>query len=158
MQPRGMSTVRSVKLFCLAPRIVSCFFSSGSARSFGIGILLRPERYAAVMLFLAERRSFSVPLAMTSPPSLPAPTPMSTNQSAWRNVASSCSTTRSVFPNSVNSLRVSRRRSLSLGCKPIEGSSRTYITPVNRVPICVARRILCDSPPESVLARRSSVR
>ncbi len=87
------------------------------------------------MLFLLESSSFNGPLAITSPPSLPAPTPISTNQSAWRNVGSSCSTTKRVFPNSVNSLRVSRRRSLSLGCNPIEGSSKTYITPVNLVPI-----------------------
>ncbi len=44
IQPRGMSTVRSVKLFCLAPNIVSCLLGSGVARSCGIGILLRPER------------------------------------------------------------------------------------------------------------------
>ena len=39
---------------------------------------------------------------------------------------------------------------LSLWCKPIEGSSRTYKTPVNPEPICEAKRILCASPPDKV--------
>ena len=35
--------------------------------------------------------------------------------------------------------------------KPIDGSSRTYNTPVNREPICVAKRIRCASPPDKNL-------
>ena len=40
--------------------------------------------------------------------------------------------------------------SLSRGCRPIEGSSSTYSTPIRREPIWVARRMRCASPPESV--------
>ena len=42
--------------------------------------------------------------------------------------------------------------SISLGCRPIEGSSSTYSTPVKPVPICEANLILCDSPPDRVFA------
>jgi hypothetical protein len=50
------------------------------------------------------------------------------------------------------------RRSLSRWCRPIEGSSSTYITPVRPEPICEARRMRCASPPESVSALRSRLR
>ena len=66
------------------------------------------------MLSLEESKVLSGPLATTSPPSFPAPTPISTSQSACRRVASSCSTTKSVFPRSVSSRRVSSSLSLSL--------------------------------------------
>ena len=38
------------------------------------------------------------------------------------------------------------------------GSSSTYSTPRSREPICVARRMRCASPPESVAAERSRLR
>ena len=50
------------------------------------------------------------------------------------------------------------RRSSSAGWRPIDGSSQTYSTPISDEPICVARRMRCASPPESVAVRRSSVR
>ena len=53
---------------------------------------------------------------------------------------------------------VSSSRSLSRGCRPIDGSSRMYSTPTRPQPIWPARRMRCDSPPESVGAVRSSVR
>ena len=40
----------------------------------------------------------------------------------------------------------------------MEGSSKTYKTPVNLEPICVARRIRCASPPDKVPDERFSVR
>ena len=49
----------------------------------------------------------------------------------------------------------SSRRSLSRWCRPMEGSSSTYITPVRPEPICEARRMRCASPPERVSAERS---
>jgi hypothetical protein len=49
-------------------------------------------------------------------------------------------------------------RSLSRWCRPIDGSSSTYITPVSPEPICDASRMRCDSPPDSVSAERSSDR
>ena len=54
------------------------------------------------------------------------------------------------------------RREQARGCRagagPIDGSSRTYSTPVRFDPICVARRMRWPSPPESVAALRPSVR
>ena len=49
-------------------------------------------------------------------------------------------------------------RSLSRGCRPIDGSSRTYSTPTSPAPTWLASRIRCASPPESVGAERSSAR
>jgi hypothetical protein len=43
---------------------------------------------------------------------------------------------------------------LSRWCRPIDGSSSTYSTPVRFEPICVARRMRCPSPPDSVAALR----
>ena len=41
---------------------------------------------------------------------------------------------------------------LSLWCRPILGSSSIYSTPTRPEPICVAKRMRCASPPESVPA------
>ena len=46
-------------------------------------------------------------------------------------------------------------RRLSRWCRPIDGSSSTYSTPVSCEPICVASRMRCPSPPESVAAPRA---
>ena len=73
-------------------------------------------------------------------------------------VSSSCSTTITVLPMSRRLLSVAIRRSLSRWCRPMEGSSRMYSTPMRPAPICVARRMRCASPPESVAAARLSVR
>ena len=50
------------------------------------------------------------------------------------------------------------RRALSRWCRPIDGSSSTYSTPVSCEPICVASRMRCASPPESVAGRAVRVR
>ena len=134
-QPKGIDTFIFWRLFSLAPMIWIHLPSSGVFLSAGMEMFSLPERYAPVILSSLESNSSNSPLTSTFPPSLPAPGPMSTSQSACLRVASSCSTTSKVFPSSVSSLKVSKRRSLSLGCKPILGSSRTYITPVNLVPI-----------------------
>ena len=42
--------------------------------------------------------------------------------------------------------------SLSLECKPIDGSSRIYVEPTKLLPKDEARLILCVSPPDRVLA------
>ena len=102
--------------------------------------------------------SAGVPLATMRPPSRPEPGPRSTIQSARRISDSSCSTTITVLPMSRRRRRVSSRRALSRWCRPIEGSSSTYMTPVRPEPICDARRIRCASPPDSVSALRSSDR
>ena len=83
---------------------------------------------------------------------------MSTMWSAAYMVSSSCSTMMSVFPMSVRLRSDARSLSLSLWCRPIDGSSRMYRTPTRPDPIWVARRMRCDSPPDSVFADRLSVR
>ena len=70
--------------------------------------------------------------------------------------ASSCSTTITVLPRSRNSASVASRRALSRWCRPMLGSSSTYVTPTNPAPIWLARRMRCPSPPDSDGAARSS--
>ena len=70
----------------------------------------------------------------------------------------SCSTTITVFPKSLNLFRALISLTLSFWCKPIEGSSRTYKTPVKPEPICDANLILCASPPDSVPDSLAKVR
>src|SRR6266851_4029961 len=64
----------------------------------------------------------------------------------------------SVLPRSRRRSRVLMSLRLSRWCRPIDGSSRMYRTPISLEPIWVASRIRCDSPPDSVLAARSTVK
>jgi len=73
-------------------------------------------------------------------------------------VSSSCSTTMSVLPMSRRFFIVLSSFALSRWCRPMLGSSRMYSTPMSEEPICVASRMRCASPPESVAAARESVR
>ena len=73
-------------------------------------------------------------------------------------IASSCSTIRTVLPRSTSRLSVWIRRWSSAGCRPIDGSSHTYSTPMRPEPICVASRMRWASPPLSVDAVLDSVR
>ena len=77
-RPMGISAVTFCRLFSVAPtmRIVLPF--SGARRLVGSGICRVPERYCPVRLLGLARMSSGVPLAMTSPPWMPAPGPMST--------------------------------------------------------------------------------
>ena len=93
-----------------------------------------------------------VPSATTCPPSSPAPGPMSMMWSAARIIDSSCSTMSTVLPRSRSRSSVLISRSSSTGCRPMLGSSQTYSTPIRLEPICVASRMRCASPPESVPA------
>ena len=95
---------------------------------------------------------FQLPSATISPPCSPAPHPMSIRWSDDFIVSSSCSTTKTVLPKSLNLSKVSINFLLSDWCNPIEGSSNTYRTPVRPDPICVASLILCASPPDKVAA------
>ena len=70
----------------------------------------------------------------------------------------SCSTTITVFPISFNDFNVVSSLSLSLGCNPMEGSSKTYKTPVSWEPTWEASLILCASPPDKVRDARSNVK
>ena len=44
IQPNGMLTSKSARLFCRAPNIVNCLSSEGSTLSLGRGISLRPDK------------------------------------------------------------------------------------------------------------------
>ena len=88
----------------------------------------------------------------------PRPGPMSTIQSAVRMVSSSCSTTSSVLPRSRSRVRVAMSLALSRWCRPMDGSSRMYSTPIRLEPIWVASRMRWASPPDRVSLVRSTVR
>ena len=143
----------------------SCIFSYLSSlailarwRTVGTAIFFLPDKYWPVndSGFLAM--SFAVPSAMILPPCTPAPTPTSMIWSARRMASSSCSTTITVLPKSRKRVNVCSSRSLSRWCKPIDGSSSTYITPIKPAPIWLARRIRWASPPDRVSAERARVR
>ena len=146
-----------LRLFALAP-LISIKRPSLLLRFFGTGINLRPLRYWPVIDCSDCLTTSAVPCATTLPPCSPAPGPMSIIWSAAYIVSSSCSTTSSVFPRSRKCFNVSSNLLLSRWCSPILGSSKIYNTPTKPEPICVARRIRCASPPESVPAARSKVR
>ena len=55
-----------------------------------------------------------------------------------------------MFPSSLSLFKVESNFLLSLWWSPIEGSSKTYKTPVKPDPICDASLILWDSPPDKV--------
>ena len=155
--PSGIATSIPLRLCSRAPRTSSA--PRGSRRCAGTSILRLPERYWPV----SEAGSLgdllrACPAAITWPPCSPAPGPRSTRWSAAIIVPSSCSTTITVLPRSRSRSRVAISFSLSRWCRPIEGSSSTYITPTRLEPIWVARRIRCASPPESERAERSSER
>ena len=66
----------------------------------GIGMTFLPDKYCPVMEFGEFLTSSGVPFAMTSPPWIPAPGPISTIQSECNIVSSSCSTIMSELPRS----------------------------------------------------------
>ena len=100
-------------------------------------------------------QSSMLPLKIRLPPRSPASGPNSTTQSHALSAASSCSTSKTVFPFDFKQPRASISILSSEGWRPIVGSSRTYVTPVKSIPSCVARRARWASPPESVEASRS---
>ena len=102
---------------------------------FGTGIFFLPLKYCPVIEFSTIFTSSAVPCAITFPPCVPAPGPISIIWSAAYIVSSSCSTTSNVFPKSLNFFSVANSLSLSLWCKPILGSSNIYNTPVSPEPI-----------------------
>ena len=75
----------------------------------------------------AEIRATSAggPSATRSPPSGPPPGPRSITQSAARMTSRSCSTTITLDPASITSLRHSSSTEMSAGWSPVVGSSKT---------------------------------
>ena len=99
-----------------------------------------------------------VPSAMTWPPFAPASGPISMSQSASLKICVSWSTRRTELPSSMRSCITPVRPTMFAGCKPMEGSSSTYKTPVVRLRTARASCMRWRSPVESVEAARSSVR
>ena len=156
--PSGNFTLIFFKLFSVAPCTSITLDFTGFLLFLGTSIFFLPLKYWPVIEPSTFLTSSAVPCAITFPPCVPAPGPISIIWSAAYIVSSSCSTTINVFPKSLSFFKVASNLSLSLWCKPILGSSKIYNTPVNPEPIWVAKRILCASPPESVPAFLDNVK
>ena len=150
--PSGNVTSMSRRLCSRAPLTTSACRCPGGAWP-GPGPARSPRRNAPVIERGSASTASSEPFAMISPPCSPAPGPMSMTQSAVRIVSSSCSTTRTVLPRSRSRVSVAISFALSRWWRPIDGSSRMYRTPISVVPIWVASRIRCASPPDRLIAR-----
>ena len=100
----------------------------------------------------------TVPCARMRPPSAPAPGPISTIQSASESTCVSWSTRRTELPSATRSCMTAVSPTMLAGCRPIEGSSSTYSTPVVRLRTARASCMRWRSPVESVAAARSRER
>ena len=98
------------------------------------------------------------PWAMTVPPSAPAPGPSSTIWPAWASTWVSWSTSSTVLPSATRSSMTAVSPLRLAGCRPMDGSSNTYSTPVVRLRTARASCMRWRSPVESVDAARSSAR
>ena len=110
--PSGMRTFTSLRLFARHPLSSTQARSGSTGRRLGGGTMAySPVRYLIVVLPPAWRSTSGIgPAAMTFPPWLPAPGPMSIRWSALRMQSSSCSTMMTVLPIvcSRRSVRISR--------------------------------------------------
>ena len=118
--PSGMSTSTSRRLLVPAPRTSS---APAGVRTAGFSEA-RSSRCRPVVVPLARSPS-TVPSKTTSPPAAPAPGPRSTTWSAIAIVSGLCSTTSTVLPLSRSWSSRSFMRSMSCGCRPMVGSSKT---------------------------------
>ena len=155
--PIGISAEIFWRLFS-EELIILITLSFGATLFVGTLIPFSPVKYLAVIEFLLLSIALRSPSAQISPPCFPAPGPISIIWSAHLIASSSCSTTITVFPRLLRLFKVFINFSLSLWWRPIEGSSRTYVTPTNPEPIWLANLILWASPPDNVSALLSSVR
>ena len=128
-RPTGNRISRFLRLFACAPRISSHWASCKGRQKPRTGRAIGCARYLPVAESSHFRSSFMGPRKSRLPPLRPAPGPRSTIRSARRIVSSSCSTTTTVLPFSFSAFKLSSSRSLSRGCNPMVGSSRTYKTP-----------------------------
>ena len=117
-----------------------------------------PERYGPIWESGWQQRSSTVPWTITCPPPAPASGPISTIQSASERIWVSWSTSNTELPSATRSCITAVRPSILEGCRPMEGSSSTYSTPVVRLRTDRASCIRWRSPVERVEAARSRVR
>jgi len=154
-QPSGNSTSMSRRLCSFAPRTTSQ--PLGSRRRAVQARKRLPERYCPVRDSLLRNSSFTVPDTTIRPPCSPLPgryPPRGRRADGLFVVLHD----DHVLPRSRRRMRVSISLRLSRWCRPIEGSSNTYRTPTNPLPICEARRMRCASPPARVPALRLRLR
>lgn len=119
----GIRTFIFLRLFSFAPYISRKCFGFVDTGCF-LSTFFRQERYSAVCV-LDSSKSLYVHENNTSPPWTQAPGQMSMIWSDSLMISSSCSTTTTVFPIFARRLRLAISISLSLGWRPIDGSSRT---------------------------------
>ncbi len=151
--PSGMSTSTSRRLCFAAPRISRVPVGSRTVSFREV----RSSRCRPVSVPLPRSPS-KVPSKQTVPPTEPAPGPRSTTWSAIAITCGLCSTTSTVLPLSRSRSSSSFMRWMSWGCRPIVGSSKTYVTSVSEEPRWRIIFVRCASPPESEPAGRSSER
>ena len=151
--PSGMSTSTSCRLWRLAARTS---IAPDGARTDGFKDA-RSSTCRPVSVPLARSPS-TVPSKTTWPPAVPAPGPRSTAWSAIAIVSGLCSTTSTVLPLSRSCSSRSFIRWMSCGCRPIVGSSKTYVMSVREEPRWRIILVRCASPPDSVPDGRSSER
>ena len=118
----------------------------------------RPARNGPIWEAAFASISGMAPCAMMCPPFAPASGPISMSQSASFKIWVSWSTSTTELPSAMRSCITSVRPSMLEGCRPMDGSSSTYSTPVVRLRTARASCIRWRSPVERVDAARSSVR
>ena len=99
-----------------------------------------------------------MPWSKISPPASPEPGPISIISSAAFIISTLWSTTTRELPCATNLRNTLINPSTLAGCNPIEGSSKTYKTPVVSVRKVLASWILCNSPVDKVFPARAMVK
>ena len=159
-RPRGMA-VSSGFTVCSAP-VASSMRPRANTSSAGMRSRTRtvsaPDRKPPMSEAGFASTSASDPCATTRPPSAPAPGPISTSQSAARRMCASWSTMTTELPSAMRSRMTSMSPSMLDGCRPMDGSSSTYSTPVVRLRTARASCTRWRSPVDSVEPARSSAR
>ncbi len=151
--PSGMSTSTSRRLCVEAPRI-----SSRPVASRTVSFRAARSSKCRPVIVPPLRSPSTVPSKQTVPPAVPAPGPRSTTWSAIAIVSGLCSTTSTVLPLSRSRCSRPFMRWMSCGCRPVVGSSKTYVVSVREDPRWRIILTRCASPPESVPAGRSRER
>ena len=159
-RPLGRSTSKgfTVWMASVAKRMrPSAKSSSGGSCRRVCGLAL-PDRKGPIREAGSSSSCRTVPWATTWPPRAPASGPISMIQSAWDRIWVSWSTSSTEFPSATRSSITAVRPVMLDGCRPMEGSSSTYSTPVVRFRTARASCIRCRSPVERGAADRSRVR
>ena len=159
-RPLGMSASRGLTVWMASVAKRMARARTGRLRACAAASAPRRARSGRAR---SGRRGFaaicsSVPWAITRPPPAPASGPISISQSASFRIWVSWSTSSTELPSATRSRITPFRPTMLAGCRPMEGSSSTYSTPVVRLRTARASCIRWRSPVESVEAARSRVR